>query len=408
MVPVLAAIALVFGVSDPVPWRRVVLASGVALMLSLSVLEWLRARRYLISAGLVPMTLLLSVLAQLLVLIGSGGLFSPVLPAVTIMATFTSLLANRATLRALLCLIIPTLWLLALVHTRGWLVPSLLPPLFGSGSGLEHGPAPWIAAAVLTVMVGASARFGSSLQHLFEDLLAEAMQERDRSLALHAEQTRTLSLFTAEIAHELKNPLASIKGLSTLMAKDVQGKAAERIAVLRGEVDRMQATLEEFLNFSRPVVPMSVSPADLGAIVRDVVRLHEGTALERGVTIELSGAHTAPVECDQRKIRQVIINLVQNALDVSPRGSTIEVQINAVQELHRVRILDRGAGISPQISLHEFKSGLTTKDQGSGLGLVVARSLARQHGGDVDLSARAGGGALAMLTLPRTPKDVGP
>ena len=91
-------------------------------------------------------------------------------------------------------------------------------------------------------------------------MLTEAMQDRDRALAMHVEQSRALTMFAAEIAHELKNPLASIKGLGALVAKDVQGRTGERMTVLRGEVDRMQAALEEFLNFSRPLAPISGRP----------------------------------------------------------------------------------------------------------------------------------------------------
>ncbi len=130
------------------------------------------------------------------------------------------------------------------------------------------------------------------------------MQERDRTLALHAEQRHTLTTLSAEIAHELKNPLASIKGLSALVAKDVNGKTAERVTVLRREVDRMQSILEEFLNFSRPLVPLALAETDLAHLAHDVARLHEGTSGERGVEIRVDSTHPVELTCDARKVRQ--------------------------------------------------------------------------------------------------------
>lgn len=404
--PALGSLALTFAFFEPTPWRRLLLVSAVTTLFGLSWIEWLRYRKFGLTSVLVPLNVFLTVLAQLGLLTGSGGLFSPVFPAVLMMVVITALLADVSTLLTLLGLVLPYLWGLAYAHTHAWPVPSLLPELFGgvSMSRLEHGPAPWISATLYTLMLCACARVGTALQRLFEDLFGEALQERDRSLALHAEQSRVLTLLTSEIAHELKNPLASIKGLAALVAKDVQGRAAERTSVLRGEVDRMQTILEEFLNFSRPLVPLSLAPTDLGALASDVVRLHEGSALERGVQLALEADGAAPLACDQRKIRQVLINLVQNALDASPAGGTVIVRV--AQNAHdlSVAVVDQGPGLLPQLGERVFEAGVTSKEQGSGIGLVVARSLARQHGGDVDLTHGQTGGIIALLRLPRTPQ----
>jgi signal transduction histidine kinase len=194
-----------------------------------------------------------------------------------------------------------------------------------------------------------------------------------------------------------------VKGLAALLGQQLpEGKGAERLAVLRGEVDRMQVVLEEFLNFSRPLAPLTVEPVRLRALCAEVVALHEGVARARGVPLELEGDE-AEVRCDARKVRQVLINLVQNALDASPRGSSVALRCEAGPAGATLRVEDRGPGLEPAILRRLFEPGATTKPQGNGLGLTVARSLARQHGGELVLGPREGGGCAAVVTLPLAP-----
>jgi signal transduction histidine kinase len=401
--PVMASFGLTFAFFEPTTWRRYVLICSIAVLVGLSFVEWLRYLKFGLSAVLFPLNVLLTVTAQLALMSASGGLFSPVVPAILMMVVFTSLLSELRTLLALLAIAVPHLWLLAYAHTHDWPVASLVPELFGGAQPLEHSFAPYVAATLYTMMLGASARVGRALQQLFDELFVEAMQERDRSLALHAEQSRTLTVLTSEIAHELKNPLASVKGLAALVAKDVHGRAAERNSVLRQEVDRMQTILDEFLNFSRPLVPLSLAPTDLAGLARDVARLHEGMARERGVTIAVAAKGPAQQACDPRKIRQVLINLVQNAIEASPREGRIELRVDPSQDGVRIQVVDEGPGIAPQLGERVFDAGVTSKEHGSGIGLVVARSLARQHGGELALDAGAAGGLVASLSLPRNP-----
>jgi signal transduction histidine kinase len=204
--------------------------------------------------------------------------------------------------------------------------------------------------------------------------------------------------------------MSSVKGLSALLAQNVgEGKGAERLAVLRQEIDRMQAILEEFLNFSRPLVPLAVERADLAALCEEVTALHEGLAREKGVDLKLQ-AIEAKVSCDPRKVKQVLVNLLQNAIEASPPGRCVELACATEGGFSTARVLDRGPGLADSIAARLFEPGATTKPRGSGLGLTIARALARQHGGEVVLSAREGGGCVAELKLPveaRLPKVEG-
>jgi signal transduction histidine kinase len=133
-----------------------------------------------------------------------------------------------------------------------------------------------------------------------------------------------------------------------------------------------------------------------------VAALHEGLARDRGAALEVR-AGTVLARCDPRKVKQILINLVQNALDAAADGRAPEVEVLA-EPLPaggaRVRVLDRGRGLDPALGAALFSPGATTKPHGSGLGLPIARALARQHGGDLTLAPREGGGTVAELVLP--------
>ena len=283
---------------------------------------------------------------------------------------------------------------------RGWL-PDINPLLFGGGGRAGHNDAHLLTSAlVLTILVVGVALGGGALRAGFEQMVTRALDARDDELAAHTAHARDLNVMTAEIAHELKNPLAGIKLLAALVAKDVDGRTAERVSVLRQEVDRMQAILEEFLNFSRPLVPLSMVEVDLTGLCSDVAALHEGIARERLVALRVAGDEPVRVRCDARKVRQVLINLVQNAIDASPRGADVELAPRLADNSAIVEVRDRGPGVAVAIAGREWEPGVTTKDTGSGLGLTVARALCRQHGGDLELTPRNGGGTSAIVHIP--------
>lgn len=168
----------------------------------------------------------------------------------------------------------------------------------------------------------------------------------------------------------------------------------------------MQAILDEFLTYSRPLVPLTVERVELRDLAADVVALHEGMAAERDVSVVTLPGPPFWVRCDPRKIRQVVINLVQNALDASPAGSRVEIDVRARGGDVALVVSDGGSGIDPDVLPRLFSVGMTTKERGTGLGLVVARGLARQHGGELTLENGERGGARATLVLkPSPPED---
>lgn len=398
LAPVLGSLALTFAFFEPTLWRRVVLIAVVVGLLSVSYIEWIRSRRGGLGVIQLPFNLLMMVSGQVVLVSATGGVFSPLVPVLVLMSFMSSIVAERRLVLIMVAgILIPAMWILAYLHTTFGLIPAL----FGESGALEHGVAPWLAATVYTVMLLVASRIGAGVRAGFETLFGEALGDRDRRLAAHAEQTQALSALSAEIAHELKNPLASVKGLGALVARDVDGKPAERMAVLRREVDRMQEILEELLNFSRPLVPLSMETVDARELALDIVRLHEGSAVAAGVRLRVD-AEPATLTCDPRKVRQVLINLVQNALEASERNGEVTIRIAAGDRV-AFHIDDRGPGLDAEMEGRLFDAGVTSKETGSGIGLVVARALARQHGGELEVANREGGGCRATLELPRAP-----
>jgi two-component system, NtrC family, sensor histidine kinase HydH len=403
--PMIAALASLFAFFEPVMWRRAVLFPTIAGLFVLSYVEWVRIRKYGVHALSMPFNVGVMILGQIALAFATGGLFSPAIAGMLLVATVCAVFAEaRVVYWFVEGLQVPGVWGMALVHAWGQPVPTLIPELFGQANELEHGLAPWVLACLYTVLLNAAARLGLQLREVFAELFEEAIAERDRALDMNTEQARALTTLSAELAHELKNPLASVKGLAALVARDVQGKAADRLHVLRGEVDRMQGILDELLDFSRPLVPLVMEDVELGELAHQVARLYEATAAEGGAQLQLSASTPVHLRCDPRKIRQIVINLIQNALDASADAPAehrqIDLEVSARGGVALLTVADRGPGIAKEVAASLFEPGVTTKEHGSGIGLVVARSLARQHAGELTLGPRAHGGAVAELTLP--------
>jgi signal transduction histidine kinase len=384
--------------TDPAPWRRALIGIGLALVALFFLAESVRYRRRGLARHALAQNLALATFGHLALSAGSGGISSPFLALMLPMAFLSGLFLDRRLAYALAAAQVAGVWAFAAVAVTG-AIGSMNPAAFGGGARAAASDALlWSWAALLSLVVAFSQGVGRVTRRAFDAMLRRAMRAQEDALRAHAERAEELTALSAEIAHELKNPLASVKGLAGLLAP-ADGKSAERLAVLRREVDRMQGILDEFLNFSRPLVPLALGRVDLAALAREVAALHEGIALDRGVRLE---ARIAPAEarCDPRKVKQVLINLVQNALEASAPGGAVELEVAQDGGAARVRVLDRGRGLDPRLDGRAFDPGVTTKPLGSGIGLTIARALARQHGGDVSLSSRDGGGCAAELSLP--------
>jgi two-component system sensor histidine kinase HydH len=401
----LGAFAIAFALTGPLGWRLWVLA-GSALVLGITAgTDIRRVRRGPITVGRQLYLMLTVFVVHSLIIVTTGGIASPfVILYLPLTAIGSMSLGNTQATFGLTIPAIVLLWIMAVAASLGW-GPSTTPQLFGANP-MAGGSYPWFFALVMTVAMTIGAAIGLVHRQALDRTIARTTVARREAIAAMQERNGELIGLSGALAHELKNPLASIQGLAGLLARKLPegSREAEQIGVLLGEAKRMGTVLDEFLNFSRPVGGLAVRTVSPAALVSDVVALHEGIAAERGVTIEADAAGTSSLRCDPRKVKQVLVNLLQNALDAAPRGGRVTLRVRPGTEGAAVfEIDDDGVGLAEAVRAKLFRPGTTTKPQGSGLGLTVARSIAEQHGGSLALADRAGGGCRATFVLPAEP-----
>lgn len=391
-------------VIDPAPWRRMVLVGTFATALTIALVE---ARRYHSRANRsVGLSLAAIALLQGVLIFATGALESPVIPGLLILSEVAGLIIGPRRALALFAAVpISAIWVFTVGQIYA-LLPAVTLDIFGGGVRAGHNdPLLWTAAVLLTVCVVMACGIGATFHAAFGAMLARVTRASDEILATHKHQLGELTALSGEIAHELKNPLASVKGLATLIRRDIpEGRTAERMDVLNGEVERMQEIIEEFLAFSRPLLPLHIQPVVVEPICHEILQLHEAVAQDLMVQTALNVDPGLALQCDPRKLKQILINLVQNAFDAAPSGSTVEICARGVDEDVQIEVLDAGAGIDPAVRDRIFEAGVTAKSQGTGLGLTISRAMARQHGGALALQDRDGGGCSASLRLPKAPQ----
>ncbi|HZW91098.1 MAG TPA: ATP-binding protein, partial [Myxococcaceae bacterium] len=223
-----------------------------------------------------------------------------------------------------------------------------------------------------------------------------------------AEKLAAVGRLTAGLSHEIRNPLnAAALQLSVLerrvrrLPEDGQPALLEPLVLVRDEIRRLDQTLQDFLLFSRPreLVRKSVS---IEALLRKVVELMSGDAEARRVRVVVEVAPGMPAAAaDEDALRQVLLNLILNALDVSPQGSLIRLIARPVEDRIELVVADEGPGIPPEARDRLFEPFFTTKPNGTGLGLAIVHSLVDQHGGRVWVERAETRGAAFHIRLPR-------
>jgi signal transduction histidine kinase len=257
------------------------------------------------------------------------------------------------------------------------------------------------ASAVMSLI--AVYNIGKAITGAYERLTLELAERREELCDENEGRTRALEGIAARLAHEVKNPLAAIKGLSTHMARSAEdAKMKERLAIVASEAERLQEIVDGFLSFSRGLDELNVSPTKPYDIARELSTLLETRANDAGVPIEVRGSRELVLGADPKKLRQALLNLVLNAMQASSKGSavTVEVAKSCADGAAIVRVIDRGSGMTPDVLERIRKPYFTTKDGGSGLGIAIARGIIEQHGGTLDFESTRGRGTSAIVRLP--------
>jgi signal transduction histidine kinase len=254
----------------------------------------------------------------------------------------------------------------------------------------------WLA---LLLVVATTILYLVLLTRVAHAAVREASRARE-ALALHAiARARELEQLGAQLSHELKNPLSAIKTLVQVTVRAEQDPASrERLEVVESEVRRMQQVLQDYLSFSRPLEKLHRGPLGLGALADEVVALVSGRASEAGVTLRRRG--DAHADADRRRIQDALLNLLVNALDATPPGGRVDVEIVETDGEVRVFVRDSGRGMPADVLARIGTPFFTTREEGTGLGVALARATFVQHGGTLEYASAPGEGTTATATLP--------
>jgi two-component system sensor histidine kinase HydH len=220
---------------------------------------------------------------------------------------------------------------------------------------------------------------------------------------LRAEEMAEVGQVAAGMAHELRNPLTAIKMLVQANREEAESRdlPAEDLRVIEQEIRRMEDRLNVFIDFARPPRPER-RLVDLKGVVEQTLALIRGRARKQRVALRFEPpAGPMEVEADGEQIRQLLVNLALNALDVMPRGGVLEVGLNPGDDGQvEVWVLDTGPGIPPRHLSRLYEPFFTSKETGLGLGLAVSQRIAHDHGGTLRASNGPQGGARFVLRLP--------
>ncbi|MCX7803600.1 MAG: ATP-binding protein [Planctomycetota bacterium] len=226
--------------------------------------------------------------------------------------------------------------------------------------------------------------------------------KRIQDALVHSEKLATVGKMAAHVAHEIRNPLATIGGFArTIMRKPSNTERVIRNArIIAEEVVRLENILRAVMDFSRPATPQ-LKPADLNALIERVCRVQNETLLNRNIRLFLDLDRSLPdVMIDETQISQVLINLIQNAADSMPAGGELSISSRRKEDMAEMSVADTGVGIPPELMDRIFSPFFTTKQNGTGLGLAVSKKIIDDHGGRVMVSSERGKGTQFVIHLP--------
>ena len=233
----------------------------------------------------------------------------------------------------------------------------------------------------------------------------EGLKDAQQRL-LQNERMALLGTFASGLAHEVRNPLNSIALQLSLLERRIAGVDAklmdeleELVGVIREEIRRLDALVGDFLFFSR-TSRIQFQTADLDALVDEVTRLLRPEARGAGVTLRRHrlGAPVPRLKMDAEKMKQVVINLVRNAIEAMPDGGLVALESGAVDGRALISVRDNGPGLPEGVDV--FQLFVTTKPKGTGLGLSIAQQIVLAHGGEIEASSEPGKGATFTIALP--------
>ncbi len=229
-------------------------------------------------------------------------------------------------------------------------------------------------------------------------------QKQLEEKVIKAEKFSVIGELAAGIAHEVRNPLTSVKGFLQLLDKKFcsDNQIHRYIDIMLNEIQRINHIISEFLLLARPAVPIK-RPINIHEVLNEILLLSEGELLLRNIEFEQKYESECPViTADAEQIKQVFLNLVTNAIAAMPeRGRlTVSSVYDKTEGVIRLFFTDTGEGIDPTRLESIFDPFFTTKEDGTGLGLTVSYRIIENHGGKIEVVSKQGEGSTFIVSLP--------
>lgn len=266
----------------------------------------------------------------------------------------------------------------------------------------------WAGTSLATLLKGASRRLealNAALQQNqaeLEDRIEQRTRQLQETQAMIVQQEKqaAFGLLAAGIAHEVGNPLAAISSLVQLLnRRNIDQSTRERLVMVDDQLRRIQRTLRELVDFSRPATNVE-SRVDIHTVLDAALNIAKYYKRRKGKRIVTTYSRSIPpIRVIRDQLIQVFLNLIQNAMDATGEGATIELRTSVVEGWLRIDVRDTGPGILPQHLERIFQPYFTTKETGTGLGLFVCRNLIEQFGGRIELASSSAAGTTFSVYL---------
>lgn len=251
-----------------------------------------------------------------------------------------------------------------------------------------------------------------ALEETFNHMVNALREKQEMEGKLrHAERLSALGNLAAGVAHDVRNPLNSIKLLSShardMLQTGETESASKSLQTIRTEVDRLEAIVSGFLSLAKES-QLHAEPTRADDLLKECIVLLKNDAEQRGVTISATyGAEEILLMLDPKQWVRAIMNVLMNALEALPEGGAIQVRSHADYVMYAIDVKDNGPGLVDEVREHLFEPYFTTKPDGTGLGLSITRGIVEAHGGTIEIRNSTEHGCLVRIRLPLQKVKVG-
>lgn len=228
-------------------------------------------------------------------------------------------------------------------------------------------------------------------------------QRRTEELLRKSEKLSLAGQLAAGVAHEIRNPLTSIRGFIQFIKEGNYNDAY--FQTILSELDRIQSVVNEFLVLAKPQV-VNFTPRNLPSLLHQVIDLLQTEAIMNNVQISIECASTIPlVHCEENQLKQVFINILKNAFEAMPVGGQITIKLMQQHETVSIRFIDEGDGIAEDRIPKLGEPFYTTKEKGTGLGLMISYKIIQAHQGSMKIKSQKNTGTTVDIILPIIPSS---